>query len=139
MARCFWFLVWLVVRSYAEFRPQRTIYLDGRKYMTRYFLTSSPVGDETGTPGRYLQRLHMPDADRRLHNHPWESAETRVLRGGYLERREYDDGKALTFVRRTGDRASLPPGMFHRIFAVADNTWTLFHAGTKHGRSWGFR
>lgn len=139
IARAFWFLVWLVVRAYAEFRPQRTIYLDGKKYMTRFFLTSTPQGDETGTPGWYLHCLHAHDADRRVHNHPWEYASTRVLRGGYLERRQYSDGARLMFVRIAGDRSTFPPEVFHRITWVDKNTWTLFHAGPKHGRGWGFR
>jgi hypothetical protein len=139
VTRAFWFLVWCVVRAYAAFRPQRTIFLNGQRYMTRYFLTSTPKGDETGTPGLYLHRLWIPDADRRTHNHPWEHATTRILRGGYVERRTYDDGAALIFRRVAGDRASLPPGVFHRVASVEPETWTLFRAHAKHGRGWGFR
>ena len=91
-------------------------------------------------PGLYLHEIHSADSDARgLHNHPWSRGDTRVLRGEYIERRQYDDGARLTFIRRAGSRATLPPEVFHRITSVKPNTWTLFRAFQKHGRGWGFR
>jgi hypothetical protein len=139
--RAFWFLVWCVIRAYAEFRPQRTIILDGKRYMVRYFLTSTPEGDATGTPGTYLHHIRCADVDRRVHNHPWEWANTRILRGGYVERREWPGERISGFIfsRKPGDRAALTPNVYHRITYVEPNTWTLFRAGPKHGRGWGFK
>lgn len=131
-------LVWLVLRAYAATRPVRFL---GRRdssewppLITRWFLTSSPVGDETGTPGWYLHRLHIPDPARSQHCHPWEDAEMWVLRGGYVEERG-DQRNLYT----PGAHARLDAGTYHRIASVMPNTWTLFRAGPKHGRGWGFR
>jgi hypothetical protein len=139
ITRAFWYLVWLVVRAYAFTRPKTIIYIDGLAYKTRYFLTSRPVGDETGPPGWYLHHYHRPDADRRLHNHPWTRATTRILRGGYSEIRGYDDGARYIFTKRAGDTGEIFERTFHRVASLHGDTWTLFHAGPKHGRGWGFK
>jgi hypothetical protein len=136
VTRAFWWCVWLVVRAYAFTRPRR--YLEGAN-VTRWFLTSRPTTDKTGTPGWYLHRFHGPDKDRRTHNHPWSRATTRILRGGYVELREYDDGARLIFERRPGDCVEIFERTFHRVAALHGETWTLFHAGPKHGRGWGFK
>lgn len=144
MTRALWFLVWCLVRAYAATRPRCSI---NRGQMTRYFLTGDKreiraalARGETGMPGLYLHRVNTADSDARgLHNHPWSRGDTRVLRGEYIERRQYDDGARLTFIRRAGNRATLPPEVFHRITSVKPNTWTLFRASEKHGRGWGFR
>ena len=136
IARAFWYAVWLVLRAYAFTRPSVTIFLGGR-YLRRWFLTCTPEQDASGTPGRYLHEWHSPDPDRRLHNHPWEWAYTRVLRGGYTEARSDWDKPARIRVRRVGDRVAFGPSTRHRVAAIAPNTWTLFHAGPKHGRGWG--
>ncbi len=137
----FWFAVWLVVRAYAYTRPSVTIYLAGRPYLRRWFLTRAPELDASGTPGWYLHQWHAPDADRRLHNHPWYWATTRPLRGGYLEVRRHDpimsDRGTVVYRRRVGDWTALFQGDAHRVASIDPNTWTLFHAGPKHGLGWG--
>lgn len=129
-------LLWFVLRAYAALRPYRAITYPGTSdiLFERWFLTSRPKGASTGTPGWYLHRYRRPDYERREHNHPWSDAHTRVLRGGYVETR---DGHRR--VRLPGDRAGFSPAVFHRIVAVLPGTWTLFYAGPKHGRGWGFR
>lgn len=144
-----WWLVWLVLRAYALGRPRHTFRLDGRRYLTRYYLTGTGPTEEndhsTGQPGWYLHHIHEPDTDRRLHNHPWRWARYWILRGGYVEFRQWcsgepDDPPWSVRVReiRAGDRMGLSEHIFHRIARVCPNTWTLFHSGPKHGRGWGF-
>ena len=148
MKRSLWFLMWCVLRVYAFTRPKAVIKLDGEPYITRWFLTSRPDLGETGPPGWYLQRIHRPDADRRMHNHPWRWASSRILRGGYVEAREvrrlaFDTSSYHTLRHKPGSRVVLyshaSVNDYHRIQHVEPNTWTLFHAGPKHGEGWGFK
>lgn len=134
--RAFWFAVWFVVRAYACTRPMRSAHSpDGRtKIWDRWFLTSRPRGDSTGTPGWYLHHLTAADYDEREHNHPWTESSTRVLRGFYLETRD-----GVPFARCTGTKSTFDASTYHRIIQVRGDTWTLFYAGPKHGRGWGFR
>lgn len=143
MKRVFWYIVWIVVRAYAATRPSVHLRDAG---VTRYFLTGSRrdiraalARGETGMPGTYLHHFHRADADRRLHNHPYESADTRILRGGYTELRAYGDRAPWVHEYRAGDTSRITPGTWHRVAALHGETWTLFRAGPKHGRGWGFR
>lgn len=143
ISRAFWYLVWLAVRVYASTRPK--VYLDGAN-VTRWFLTGNAseirarlLAGETGMPGLYLHHFHGADRDRRTHNHPWWRAETRILRGGYTEIREYDDSARLLFEKRAGDTGEIFERTFHRVAALHGDTWTLFRAYAKHGRGWGFK
>lgn len=144
MTRAFWFLVWCVLRAYAVTRPRVTILAnDGTTIVRRWFLTSRPVGDATGTPGWYLHHIVSPDPDPDPHNHPWEIATTRVLRGAYLEERSNVIAPRwvnhVHRLRSVGDPVpAFKRSIFHRVTHVRPNTWTLFHAGQKHGRGWGF-
>jgi hypothetical protein len=130
-----YYLLWFALRIYAFLRPRREV---GQHVtpplITRWFLTSRPKGTETGTPGWYLHRINRPDAVRSEHCHPWTYGTLLVLRGQYIETR---DGEH--YVRRAGDSAVLWPNDYHCIVDVSPNTWTLFHAGEKHGAGWGFR
>lgn len=136
----FWWCVWAMLRAFAVLRPLRIIGERGigpqpNPLFLRWFLSSRPrTPTETGTPGWYLHNYRRPDLDRREHNHPWKEAHTIVLRGGYVETR---DGIRRT--RLPGDHAAFDRETFHRITAVLPGTWTLFYAGPKHGRGWGFR
>jgi hypothetical protein len=146
ITRAFWYLVWLVVRAYAFTRPCHTIMLDGAPYVTRWYLTgerreirAALARGETGMPGTYLHHFHCADTDRRLHNHPYAWCTTRILRGGYIERTAYLDAPSVLLTYRAGDDGCLTPGVWHRIASLHGETWTLFTAGPKHGRGWGFR
>ena len=146
IARAFWFLVWAALRAWAVFCPKDVITLSGDRYMTRYYLRGSPGG---AGPSLRLQHIHRPDAMREFHDHPWFEAQSRILRGWYVERRfrEYGRGRSSpphTFTRNTGARSTLLnlPGARdrHRITAVApDGAWTLFRTSERHGRGWGFQ
>lgn len=138
-------LLWLVLRAYALARPLRVIGVDAagnsrlgpqpNPLFLRWFLTTKPTRpDETGTPGWYLHNYRREDHDRREHTHPWTTAHTLILRGGYIETRD-----GIRRVRLPGDRAVITERESHRIVSVLPNTWTLFYAGPKHGRGWGFR
>lgn len=126
---------WLVLRAYACTRPRRVITApDGTPLITRWFLSSRPAGDSTGTSGWYLHRFEHYDTLRSEHNHPWSYARTRVLRGWYIETRN-----GVLHSRSAGQTAELYPHEYHRVVALRPGTWTLFYAGPKHGRGWGFR
>jgi hypothetical protein len=135
------FLLWLALRLYVFVarRPMRRLRPDEADYIDRYFLTSTPQGDETGTPGWYLQRIYRADPDTRLHTHPWAHSKSLILRGGYGERKW-----AHEHVTQTRWYTPLTWNTFpnryvqHRIFWVWGDTWTLFYAGPKHGKGWGF-
>lgn len=90
-------------------------------------------------PGYWLHYFHRADADRRLHNHPYEWATFRILRGGYTEARAWLDRDPWIHEYRAGDVSRILEGTWHRIMALHGETWTLGHAGPKHGRGWGFR
>jgi hypothetical protein len=130
-------LVWAALYAWFVWhkrRPSHTIMLDGRPYISRWFLSADPPPGSTLAEGWHLHRIHASDGDRRLHNHPTEWARAWILRGGYVEQR---GAACLTYA--PGDRVELPPHVYHRIRSVRPNTWTLFRAGPKHGRGWGFR
>lgn len=135
-------LVWATVYVYARWRarrhaPPHTITLDG-KYITRWFLENDPAPGSTLANGWHLHCIHAGDGDRCLHNHPTDWAYAWMLRGGYVEEREKLSG-VVAISYEPGDRVELPPHVYHRIRSVRPNTWTLFRAGPKHGRGWGFR
>jgi hypothetical protein len=158
---------WLITRA------QRTPYqhimsADGQDtYMGRWWLFNP---HDRGTHiGRYAWfpwsiRIHhilRPDADRDLHDHPW-NARTVILRGKYVEQRpassEWKDSvrsclvqgadpkwhewltrDACEWLRRdTGDTAVLLHGQYHRIDQVSEGgVWTLFITSRWQG-DWGF-
>jgi hypothetical protein len=109
----------------------------GEKYLTRYVLI------RTRWFALYLHRLHAPDPDRDLHNHPWR-ATSLILWGGYTElvthTRAPDPETRLTLAERmhlTGDLNRIRTSAYHRIVKVEPNTWTLVFAGRRF-RRWGF-
>lgn len=131
VTRALYFLAWLVLRVYAVCRPSARI---AQGSITRWFLTSRPTDGHTGPPGCYLHRINRADFRLDEHNHPWTYGRSYVLRGGYAEQRD-----GVMRARLAGTRSDFAPTMFHRIDTVLPNTWTLFVAGPKTGRGWGFR
>jgi hypothetical protein len=120
---------------------------DGKQlYLERFALWGS-VNDDPGFWGVnvWLHRIHLPDADRATHNHPWFWARARILTGGYYERRtrRLFNGHAcqldsLFFWRSPGDSYLLTPSTYHRIDYVSPGTWTLFVTGRTTLEGWGF-
>lgn len=133
--------VFLAARAYARalVRPVWVIKgPDGSPYLTRVYL--SPKGEwyrsTLGLPGVFLHFFHRSDHERELHNHPWRWAWSLILQGGYLEERA-DDWPRCYF---PGDTNTITERTFHRVSLLNEKagSWTLFVAGPRHGRSWGF-
>lgn len=119
------YLVWLDKNRF-EIRT------DGLLYLTRFHL------QRLIRPYPFLHRIHLPDAGRDLHNHPWPTGWTFVLWGGYVEKYTLDMGKTWSWrVRRRWRLYRLEPELYHRIVSVDPHTLTLFFAG-KRSRDWGF-
>ena len=107
-------------------------------YMYRYWLFNPYFGNYHKwigwLPSIRLHRIMRPDADRHLHDHPW-NARTFILDGWYIEERE--DGNK--YIRVKGSTTSLKFNEFHRIDKVSDGgVWTLFITWEYKG-TWGFK
>ncbi len=83
-----------------------------------------------------LHKIHRPDTDRWLHNHPWRTATFRILSGGYTEERLVD-GRVEVRAYRVGHVNRLDARTFHRITSIRPNTWTLGLIGERV-QDWGF-
>lgn len=127
---------------------------DGSPYLSRWHFPKW-LAKRHGCAFLFLHHFHQSDPDRGWHNHPWTWCESTILKGAYLQetfQHDYIDRRAFTpgqsnfltaqfhAVRlyselciRTG-----PPNGFPVVKMVPRETWTLFRAGPKHGRSWGF-
>lgn len=142
---------WLITRA------QRTPYLhirsaDGQEvYMGRWWLFNAY--DRETHLGRirwcpWSIRVHhimRPDADRDLHDHPW-NARTFILRGWYTEQRLLNVGlppgtavEVTGYIdRMQGSTARLNHGEYHRIDEVSPGgVYTRFISGPYQG-TWGF-
>lgn len=113
-------------------------------YLERYYLHGAPTaeGEWSDSPiGIYLHRFRRSDDDLELHNHPWESAVSFVLTGGYEEERRVDhaDGKSSVERRRLEPFSFnvILADTFHRVELLEDDAWTLFIV-TRKTQSWGF-
>jgi len=137
--------------------PPRVIYdREGKSpYLSRYYLCgrptmsdgSEPFADD-GAPKRdaiwpddgvsiYLHKFHRSDSDGALHNHPWIWSRSLVLVGGYSEERR----KESQVVRREvlpGSWNTIDANDFHRVDLLEKDCWSLFFAGPKTSKSWGF-
>lgn len=151
----FRFLRWLT-----QFLPKREIRVDGKPYLERYYLAGPispstarlwPVDDQPRPRLAwllhrtwYLHKFHAPDADRDLHDHPWD-ARGRILAGAYVE--VFADpatGRRGARVRAEGDRTHVEPRKYHRITALRwmrrddpPEVWTLLRCGPYVG-GWGY-
>lgn len=103
---------------------------DGSPYITRTLLPRL-AGSRV-----MLHRIHRPDADRWLHNHPWAAATFRILSGGYVEERLVN-GEVVTNAYSAGDVNRLDASTFHRITSIEPNTWTVGLIGSRV-QDWGF-
>jgi hypothetical protein len=124
------FLLWLTKRIRRKY-----IGWDGELYLTRFYL---------GTIGKWefhLHRFTRGDADRRVHDHPWEQSYAFILHGGYDEERlvgvcPYNGPITTTKVRRWFNPISALD--FHRITRLHKPVvWTLF-VHTPKVKEWGF-
>lgn len=129
------FLEWV-----SKFLHSEEIGIDGRLYMTRYFLW--PRAKSKARGGWFLHHIHLPDTDRRLHNHPWDWAWGMPLVGWYVEQRlmrAAERGGITHFWTRNRFRFNRLSGLdFHRITTVSPGgVWTLFRHGP-YVQPWGF-
>ena len=121
-----------------------------RSYLTRFVLLQTPWF------GLYLHKIHLPDTDRHMHDHPWSFVSI-VLRGGYDEFMAGVVGEKKTWMRRDWQscdafgrgielrrRGFLSIGFrraeqLHRVDRLYRfPSWTLVLAGRKR-RAWGFQ
>lgn len=118
---------------------------DGELYLTRYVLWGKAAlgeGGEEPAHSGFLHLIHRPDADRDLHDHPWQWGASLILSGGYTEVRRgtWPSGDLTCKHEKSykhGDLNVLRRGDYHRIASVEPNTWTLFLCGRVVG-DWGF-
>lgn len=103
-------------------------------YLTRWRLLQSPYC------ALYLHRIHRPDEDRDLHDHPWPFVSL-ILRNGYTEERETgEDERPLRKLRLPGTLNIMGRYQAHRIsqFVNPDRpVWSLVLRG-RVSRDWGY-
>lgn len=128
------------LKTIVEKLPSRTITTGGSPYLTRWYLW--PEGprnaEDEGSDlpfAVFIHKFHRGDADRDLHNHPWDLSVAIVLAGGYREER----GDEIRVVR-PGTINVIRADDFHRVDLLNPEmgSWSLFVAGRKTG-GWGFR
>lgn len=89
----------------------------------------------------FLHYFHDSDDDRRgWHYHPWTWCESRLLTGAYVQSTPYfwrGEWCEACQVFVAGQRNRLTDE-YHLVQLLRRPVWTLFRAGPKHGRSWGF-
>jgi len=98
-----------------------------RNYLTRWRLIQTPLF------GIYLHRFDTPDPRPTLHDHPWSFVSV-VLRGGYSERRNYEDWSAVP-IRHINAKPATGLHWISRLHRVP--TWTLMFVGRRQ-REWGY-
>ncbi len=136
--------------------PENRIAIGGATYLRRFYLcggmndslaASFKFGPGMRTrlgflPTVYLHQFKLPDADRDLHNHPWEGTSF-ILSGGYVEERWVGVLGTAGAYKRTKciNRFTLnkiKANTYHRIDSLYnDSTWSLVVRGPKT-QSWGF-
>lgn len=90
-----------------------------------------------------VHHIKRKDLDRHLHDHPWRTARTIIMRGHYWEKRRVGDS-SLEVLRIAGDTALLRQSMYHSItYVPRDGVWTLFFTWRRLDRDaeegdWGF-
>lgn len=116
---------------------------DGSPYLTRMYLT--PERNRWLRKRAYLHCIHSSDADRELHNHPWQSSVSLILTGGYREYRwDPKNNQVRERVLLPGDVNRIGRHDFHRLELLEPERgcWTLFVAGEQapepEGKRWGF-
>jgi len=111
----------------------------------------------------FLHHFHRGDDDEALHNHPWRWSVSIILAGGYVEERRVrswatnlSPQMSATIAMITGllvpfdevVKRTFKPGSinvirandYHRVDLLDEKhgAWSLFIAGPRTGKSWGF-
>lgn len=87
----------------------------------------------------FIHHIPSGDHDRYMHTHPWRWAVSLILRGGYTEIRRSPGSVCQQW--RSHPRwaiVSWCERTTHRILSVDPGTYTLFIAGPRTGKGWGF-
>jgi len=122
-------------RKWGVMRPYMIPCVDGRDYLYRLRILSTPFG------GVYLHKIINADpADP--HDHPWNFVSI-ILKGGYDEVRHMvgpdrmigQEGRVYFWRRGHINRVKLNEA--HRIAKIIPGTWTLVFVGRRQ-REWGF-
>jgi hypothetical protein len=110
------------------------------EYLHRYYLHGKPSEEGGSDFTVCLHRFVASDDDGAPHNHPWEQAVSLILTGGYSERRTREGigGDTSSRLYLPGDVNLIGANDFHRVDLLLKDCWTLFVAGKKTERSWGF-
>lgn len=104
----------------------------GSVYLRRWLLTPTVFGWRL-----MLHKICRPDADRVLHDHPWDFL-TLCLRGGYDEFVLASDGARNVEALRPGQARMRSSNHTHRIARIlGPAAWTLVLHGPRR-RQWGF-
>lgn len=113
-------------------RPARLIETGNKPYLYRIFLFRL-FGWNC-----YLHHFVSADAERWLHDHPFDGIAF-VLTGRYIEERliSLDWPHLLTHERTVRWFNYITASCFHRILKPAPDTWTLFLHSEKY-KGWGF-
>lgn len=118
--------------------PLKTIEIDGRPYLERYYAGPSFNGGQV-----WLHHFLTADQERHLHTHPF-TCKAVILCGGYTEQvRQISADPRCGPMDRTryfkpGDVNQIHPGHLHRIAAVEPDTWTLLFVEAGRAPEWKF-
>lgn len=139
-------LPWVVrlILRWAHRHPDSSIHgPDGSLYMERFWVFNpySRDGKKDHVPrwpwvpfSIRVHKIHRPDSDRALHDHPW-AFRTFILRGGYEECRQ--DG--LPWLRLAGTTTTVRLGEFHRITSIMlDGPAVTLVVMGRQQNEWGF-
>lgn len=144
-----------------ELFPHDTIKVDGKPYLSRYFLTGRQKSHSLGErAGARIHCFHTSDPGPDLHNHPWSGLSI-ILSGGYRERRrkvlgevmvpvgddEFENKYKRVQVFSAEEVRTLRPGSvnvigledYHaaELLDPAKGCWTIFFTGRRK-KDWGF-
>lgn len=134
----------LSAMAFDQFAPHWELnHQDGSRYLERTVLAGLDCLDNHSADVPlhiFVHRIHTPDSDRHMHNHPWRKSVAVVLSGGYTEARtSRSRGPEHPLVRTygVGDFNILEPDDYHSIKSVLPDTVTLFIGGAET-QDWGF-
>lgn len=107
-------------------------------YLARYYLLGGPRSGPRrsrlfdwlprSTPNIFLHRIRRSDDGPHLHSHPWKTAISVILAGGYSEERRAGNS-VYRIARRPGDVVTIDAGDYHRVDLIGAESWSLFIAG----------
>jgi hypothetical protein len=132
-----------MIRELLALLPHRTIYRNGEKYLTRYYLLGGKRrGWRKLLPfNLYIHCFHASD-EQPAHNHPWSWSRSLILRGSYREARVIGQlqGGGEVVLHHTygvGQVNCINADTWHYVTLQTPEVWTLFFAGPRV-QCWGF-